>query len=89
MRKLNKKRVRWIIKQMQLGQLSVWQIAKQQDVTPRWVRKLYQRYLETKQFPFPNRPGRKPTPIPVQTQRLVEETYKTMPIGAVNSIGLI
>lgn len=83
MRKLNKKRVRWIIKQMQSGQLSVWQIARQQDVTPRWARKLYQRYLETKQFPFPNRPGRKPTPILLETQRLVEKTYQKTPIGAV------
>jgi putative transposase len=83
MRKLNKKRVRWIIKQMQSGQLSVWQIARQQDVTPRWARKLYQRYLENKRFPFPNRPGRKPMPIPVETQKLVEETYQKTPIGAV------
>jgi len=83
MRKLNKKRVRWIIKQIQLGQLSVWQIARQQDVTPRWIRKLYQRYLETKLFPFPNRPGRKPMPIPIETQKLVERTYQKTPIGAV------
>ncbi len=83
MRKLNKRKVRWIIKQMCLGELSVWQIAKQQGVTPRWVRKLFERYLETEQFPFPKRPGKKPLPIPFETQQLIEETFRKTPIGAV------
>lgn len=68
---------------MQLGELSVWQIAKQQDITPRWARKLYQRYLGTGQFPFPEKPGRKPEPIPIEVQKLVEKTYMKTPIGAV------
>lgn len=83
MRKLNKRKVCWIIKQMQLGELSVWQIAKQQDITPRWARKLFECYQNTKQFPFPGKPGRKQFPIPESIQKLVLRTYEKTPIGAV------
>ena len=83
MRKLNKRKVRWIIKQMELGDLSVWQIAKQQDITPRWARKLFECYQNTKQFPFPGKPGRKPFPIPESIQKLVLRTYEKTPICAV------
>jgi hypothetical protein len=41
MRKLNKKKVRWIVREMKKGELSVYRIAKQQNITPQWVRKIY------------------------------------------------
>ncbi len=83
MRKLNKKKVFWIIKQMELGDLSVWQIAKQQGITSRWVRKLFEYYQTTKQFPFPKKPGVKAKPIPAKIQKIVLQTYKRTPICAV------
>jgi putative transposase len=83
MRKLNKKKVRWIIKQMQLSELSVWQIARQQDISPRWARKLFEKWQVTGEHPFPKKPGRPATPIPAKIQRIVERTYKETPIGAV------
>ena len=60
MRKLNKGKIRWIVKQMLLGELSVWRIAKQQGVTSRWVRKLFELFKKNDQFPFPNKPGKNP-----------------------------
>ena len=44
MRKLNLRKIRWILKEMKKGELSVYQIAKQQKVTPRWVRQLPRKY---------------------------------------------
>jgi len=83
MRKLNKKKVRWIIKQMQLSELSVWQIARQQDISSRWARKLFEKWQVTREYPFPKKPGRPATPIPAKIQKIVEKTYKKTPIGAV------
>lgn len=47
------------------------------------MRKLFECYQQTKQFPFPNKPGRKSPPIPIETQQLVEKTFKKTPLGAV------
>ncbi|HEC93314.1 MAG TPA: IS481 family transposase, partial [Candidatus Atribacteria bacterium] len=59
MRKLNQRKIRWIIREMEKGERSVYRIAKLQNVTPRWVRELYRRYTETGEYPYPNKPGRK------------------------------
>ena len=44
MRKLNKRKVAWIVRELDKGELSVGQIARQQGVTPRWARELKKRY---------------------------------------------
>lgn len=44
MRTLNLRKVRWIVREMGKGELSAYQIAKQQEITPRHVRRLYKRY---------------------------------------------
>jgi putative transposase len=84
MRVLNKRKVRWIIKQMSKQELSVWQIAKQQNITPRWARKLYEKYLETGEYPFPNKPGRCPNKISKQEIVLIKRLFRKQPFGAVN-----
>jgi putative transposase len=84
MRVLNKRKVKWIIKQMGLKELSVWQIAKQQKVTPRWVRYLYDKYLKTGKLPVPKKPGKPPKPLLKKEINLVKKMYKTNPCGAVN-----
>lgn len=83
MKKLNKRKVRWIIKEMRKRELSAMQIATLQNVSVRWVRKLYQKYLICKEFPFPKKPGRKSKPIPSEIISLVEKTFKNIPLGAV------
>jgi putative transposase len=63
MRKLNQRKVRWIIREMEKGEMSVYSIAKLQGITPRWVRELYKYYRETGKYPYPKRPGRPPKTI--------------------------
>jgi putative transposase len=63
MRKLNQRKVRWIIREMEKGEMSVYSIAKLQGITPRWARELHKCYHETGKYPYPKRPGRPPRPI--------------------------
>ena len=44
MRKLNKKKIKWIIREMDNGKLSVCKIARIQKITPRWTRELYRKF---------------------------------------------
>jgi putative transposase len=88
MRKLNKKKVRWIVREMDKGLLSVASIARAQKITPRWARELYRRYSgkdlynpDTISF---GKPGKKPRPITAEERTLVLETYREMPMGAVS-----
>ena len=84
MKKLNQRKIQWIIREMKKGERSVYRIAKTMDVTPRWVRELYQNYKETKQFPFPKKPGRKPRLVSTEERNIVLETRKEHPLsGAV------
>lgn len=84
MRKLNKRKVRWIIRELKKGELSVYRIAKQQGITPRWARELYKRYRESGNYPYPKLPGRKAMPIPEEERALVLETKQEHPVGAVS-----
>ena len=62
MRKLNQQKIRWIIKQIDKQELSTYRIAKTQDITPRWARELHHQFHTIYQYPYPKKPGRKPTP---------------------------
>ena len=81
MKKLNQKKIRWIIREMDKGERSVYRIAKTMDITPRWVRGLYQTYQKTKQFPFPQKPGRKPRLVSIEERNLVIETRRDYPLS--------
>lgn len=84
MKKLNQRKIRWIIREMEKGERSVYRIAKTMDVTPRWVRELYHTYNETKQFPFPEKPGRRPRPVSNKEKEIVLKARKEHPLsGAV------
>jgi putative transposase len=64
------------------GLLSVYQIAKQQKVSQRWVRELYKRYLKTGEYPYPAKPGRKPLPITDDERTTILELRKEHPLCA-------
>ena len=81
MKKLNQKKVKWVVKEMDKGERSVYRIAKTMDITPRWVRGLYQTYQKTKQFPFPQKPGRKPRLVSIEERNLVLETRRDYPLS--------
>ena len=83
MRKLNQRKVRWIIKEVNSQERSIYRIAKTQDITPQWTRELYQRYQESAQYPYPKKPGRKPSPITLKEKRIVLEIYHSHPLAAV------
>ena len=84
MRKLNQRKIRWIIKEMEKGERSVYRIAKLQNVTPQWVRQLYKIYKETGEYPYPDKPGRKPVPVSDEERNMVLETKRKHPAsGAV------
>jgi len=81
MKKLNQRKIRWIIREMEKGERSVYRIAKTMDVTPRWVRELYHTYNETKQFPFPKKPGRRPRPVSNKEKEIVLKARKEHPLS--------
>lgn len=83
MRKLNKRKVRWIIKQIDLGELSVCQIARQQNITPQHARRVFARFKDSKNIEF-LKPGRKTNVIGKQEIRTVLALHKKHPLGAVN-----
>ena len=84
MKKLNQKKVRWIVREMDKEERSVYRISKIMNVTPQWVREIHRAYHETKQYPYPCKPGRKPNPVSDEERRIITETRKEHPIsGAV------
>ena len=83
MKKLNLRKIRWIIRELEKDELSVYQIAKQQGVSERWIRKIPEKYAgvplyKIKLFSC----GRKPKPIPEDEKKQVLDIYEEMPMGA-------
>jgi putative transposase len=84
MKKLNQKKVKWIVREMDKGGRSVYRIAKTMDITPQWARGIHRIYHETGKYPFPQKPGRKPQLVSTVERDLVLETRKEHPLsGAV------
>ena len=85
MRKLTLRKIRWIIRELNKGELSVYRIAKQQKVTQRWVRQLPKKYAGIPLYKIRILScGRKRKPIPEEEKRLVLNMKKKHPMGAVN-----
>ena len=87
MGKLNKKKVRWIIKEHRKGELSVYRMALLQDVTPRHVRRIVDRYKDMKLYKVgkeERRPrGRPPKQIEENERKTILQFYEKAPICAV------
>lgn len=89
MRTLNLRKVRWIVREMEKRELSVHQIAKQQDITPQHARRLYRRYKDVKPYKLNNviclqKCGRKPKPITDYERNVVLDVKKEIGLGATN-----
>ena len=82
MRKLNQKKIRWIIRQIDKQELSTYRIAKTQDITPRWARELHHQFHTHHEYPYPKKPGRKPIPISENEVKIVIEIRKQHPLNA-------
>jgi putative transposase len=89
MRTLNLRKIRWIVREMEKGELSAYQIGKQQRVNPRHVRLLYKRYRGIERHKL-NRTiclkncGRKPIPFTKEEIHTVVTVRKQMGFGATN-----
>ncbi len=85
MKKLNLRKIRWILGELKRGELSVYKIARQQGVSPRWVRQLPKKYSGIPLYEIKIlKPGRKKKPIPEEERELVIQMRKEHPFGAVN-----
>ncbi|MFH1247143.1 MAG: DDE-type integrase/transposase/recombinase [Candidatus Micrarchaeota archaeon] len=83
MKKLNLRKVRWMLREMQKQQLSIWQVAKQQSVSPRHARRIRARFANGIPIVF-KKCGRKPQPLAIQTEQLILSMHRETLFGAVN-----
>jgi len=79
--KLDERKVRWIIREMEKG-TPVSRIAWAQKVDRRWVNELYRRYRATGTLPVPRRAGRKPGPTSAEQVDLVLRYHEAYGMGA-------
>jgi len=83
MRKLNKKKVRYIIREMAKGEQSVRKIAKSLRTTAKGIRELYRRYVERGEYPYPREGGRKKRRIEErEIKKVIEKKEEHVLAGA-------
>jgi len=75
MRKLNNKKIRWIIRHKQLNDKTNQQIAISQNISVRWVQQLYEQYKRTGRMHVFQKTGRKKKPIPKEIVDIILEEY--------------
>ena len=82
MKKLNQRKIRWIVKEIDKGGLSKYSIAKQQKITPQHAGYVYKKYKgidKPKLLPS----GRKTKEISEEEKKIVENTFKEYCVCAV------
>ena len=77
MRKLNQRKINWIIRQKSKGTANK-EIASIQNISERRIRQLYSTYKRTNKMPSLKKPGRKTKPIPKKHKELIETAYQSM-----------
>lgn len=87
MKKLTNRKLRWTIRETRRNRQSIYRIAKQQEITPRYVRKLRWKYKELPSYLIDQirlqRCGRRPTPMTKEEVDAVVEVRKNTGFGAV------
>ena len=88
--KLSARGIRWVLKELEKGELSVYQIAKQQGITSRWVRQLPVKYrgIPLKDIRIKS-PGRKSQPVSQQEVIIVRKMKEKYDNGAVSLEGIL
>jgi len=81
MRKLNNKKIRWIIRHKQLGKTNK-QLAISQKISVRWVKALYAEYKAPGKIPTIHKPGRKKQGISKETIDLILSEHTIQPCNA-------
>jgi len=80
MRKLNKKKIKWIVKEVERRELGVWTIAQTQNITKQHAYRVAKKF--SKREPEFKNPGRKPKQISDEERKIVVETYKEIRASA-------
>ena len=81
MKKLNKRKIRWIIKEIDKRNIGVYTISKLQNITQQHARYVHRKYKNVKD-PVLLKPGRKPKPISSEDRELIINMYKEYLVGA-------
>lgn len=69
MRKLNKKKIRWILRAKNRG-ITKKQVASVYEISPRWVQHVWNEYRKHGRI-IVKKPGRKKKPIPLDHIKLI------------------
>jgi len=81
MKKLNQKKIKWIVKEGDKRDMGFYSIAQIQNITPRWAREVHRKYNGIKE-PRLLHCGRKPKPIRDEERNLVINTFNEFRVGA-------
>ena len=74
MKKLNKKKIKWIVKEVERRELGVWTIAQTKDITKQHAYRVAKKFKNCE--PELKKPGRKPKEITDDERNIVLQTYK-------------
>ena len=80
MKKLNQKKIRWIIKQKSKG-IKNKEIAFVQKISIRRVKQIYSEYKRTNEIPVLKKPGRKQKPLPEDYKTIIDNTHEEYRVG--------
>ena len=83
MKKLNGRKIRWIIRETEKERLSIYKIAKIQKITPQHARRVYKKYQGQK-HPKLLPCGRNPLPITEEEAELILNLRNEHPICALS-----
>lgn len=75
MKKLNKTKIKWIVREMEKREKGAWTIGQIQNISPQHARYVHKKYKDCKN-PVMKKPGRKPKEIAKDERRAVVEAYK-------------
>ena len=80
MKKLNKKKVKWIVKEVERRELGVWTIAQTQNITKQHAYRVAKKFKNCE--PEFRKPGRKPIAITDEERKTVIQAYKEIRASA-------
>lgn len=81
MKKLNKQKIRWIVRETEKRELSIYRIAKQQKISKMHVWRVFNRFKQVKN-PTLLKPGRQLTPLNYEEIELISKIHEEFPMGA-------
>ena len=81
MKKLNKKKIKWIVREVKKREKGVWTIAQTQNITKQHAYRVYNKFKDGTE-PVLNKCGRKPIQISEQERKEVIKAYKEILSGA-------